>query len=247
MLIFSIYFAFLIFIYLSSFIFEKEKLYSKKIEENFSLYIFPKKSSGLLYILIKKIILADLNIFKYTDRTHLLLVRSIFITLNITIIVLITFLLLDKILPFAPINLECFKVSSQDEYHNKTSFILQIASALITILSALYWNLRNDQNKKFEYCLNLYNNIYLHKDSNPKLKVTLAMDLLTMDLWMKRIFKPYFDKVIMEASEYCDKKIEGFCYHKDDEGIIIDTEYAFNLLEIYAGEEREKSSMEKPS
>lgn len=105
----------------------------------------------------------------------------------------------------------------------------KFALAYFTVLSGLYWNLRNDQSKKFNYCLNAYNNMLLATNPSPVIEVTITMDILTMDLWSKRILSPYFSSILLKAIRFENNFDDTRCIKK-----MFSTKEAFVLLKNYA-------------
>jgi len=144
--------------------------------------------------IIKSNLLYDKEYFKNSERTHLLLVQSIGISLNACLVIILLFWLLSKYL-FPSIHLA--DVSSDA--------LIKAILFFVSSVLAIYWNLKTDQNKKFDYCLTTYNGINKDKDltkisSEIELReACLALDILTMDLWPKRILSTFFSRILKEA------------------------------------------------
>lgn len=176
------------------------------------------KSQGWFYFFCKNLFLADFFHFKNSARTHFQLIRAGLITLNIFFFGYF----LAKLLP----------ILSDDWFFEVQKLKpKQVAYFGIVTTLSIYWNLIQNMNKKFDYCLNTYNQIYLQNNSHLSfLEVTLAMDILTMDLWSKRILRAFFSRVLHDAFKWknsTDYFPKSCCN-------LISEEEAYNLLYEYA-------------
>lgn len=160
-------------------------------EKKYYLYKVNVYNINVFQYIISRLILADYEYFKSSKRNYLLFVRSIYITINLSFSVYF----LSKIMSTLSIG----KMNLED----CNSF--KIAVYTLGILVTTYWNLKNDQNKKFEYALTEYNKIHL-KNKNSFLTTTLAMDILTMDLHTKRILAPFFWGEFSDAYKHVHRK-----------------------------------------
>ena len=172
------------------------------------------------YLLIKKIILIDWFYFKNQSRNHHPIIRAFFMTSNVFIAALIV----SNALP----NIPLFKfIDSPFLSANKISY------AYVVSIVGFYWNLRRDTNSKFDYCLKTYNQISLSNASEETkefLKANLCMDILTMDLWAKRILSTFFSNTLGKAYRITT----GHGYMPDNCCNIISDEEAYEILKRYA-------------
>lgn len=165
-----------------------EKTISKKritlIEDKKNVYLFNK--------LIKNHILFDKIYFKNSPRTHYLFLHAIGFSFNLSFFI-ITFVWLGS-----------WVFDYKIENQINIEIMAKSTIFFFTSIAATYWNLKIDQNKKFDYCLSTYNQII--KDTCDKDKdiinfreVNLAIDILTMDLWAKRVLSNFFYRKITDA------------------------------------------------
>jgi hypothetical protein len=142
--------------------------------------------------LIKSNLLFDKEYFKNSERTHLLLVQATGISMNACFVIIFLYWIISKF--FYP-NIHLSEMSSDT--------LIKAILFFISSILAIYWNLKTDQNKKFDYCLTTYNGIIKDKKPNdditPLREACLALDILTMDLWPKRILASFFKRVLKNA------------------------------------------------
>jgi hypothetical protein len=115
-----------------------------------------------------------------------------------------------------------------------TSNEIKAVFAFLGAISLSYWNMSNIFNRQWTYCADLYNKILQEGDDDARqsLKVSLAIDLLILDLWAHRSFRELFRDELFLAidSHYSDSGNRKDLHRKANAGDLTENE-ANNLLE----------------
>ena len=141
-----------------------------------------------------------------------ILYRSLYISLVTTILIFIAF----SILSFFhwQISKQLFWIRFSPERFSILNIILLFSATTGTI----YWNLRVKFGSQWTYCADLYNKIFieqLNSNENHEIldykKLTLAIDILSLDLWRNKSYWKLFNYSLDRAIEiYCESSENDF-------------------------------------
>lgn len=185
---------------------------SDNINENGEISLETKKivlqeerNQGLIHYCIEKFVLWRLQDWKNNPRVNALIWKAVLSVISISAIGLV--IAISFYLFFQIFNSEAFSALSLLEQISKVAFKswVKLGMVLSGSITLAYWNMSSMFNKKWSYCADLYNQILKTTDYNDRafLRNSLAIDLLTLDLWAHRSFSTLFKDELLLAAKHC--------------------------------------------
>lgn len=165
---------------------------------NTPVYLRPDEKSSRFHNFLEHFVFWRLSKFKNDPRGNYLLIRSFLIVFSVFIFPV--FCISLGIIVFEYLG----KIENVAEYINLRNG-LKVFFTFLGSTTVSYWNMNNLFNKKWTYCANLYNKVAEFSssknggDANELLENTLAIDLLTLDLWAHRSFADHFSEELWLA------------------------------------------------
>jgi len=137
---------------------------------------------------------------------HTLLFRAFLITVLLFIMHLPLFWFFSLSSDWLPINFTTLKFNGEN-------ISLLSPTSFLALTGTIFWNLRSKFSDQWSYCADMYNKIFLeqleHIKSSDLLlykKVTLSLDLISLNLWTNKSFKKLFNYCLDEAIEHDAEK-----------------------------------------
>ncbi|MCB0367860.1 MAG: hypothetical protein KDD45_00105 [Bdellovibrionales bacterium] len=172
------------------------------------------KSSDGAFKKIMDSFLGRHQIFKNSPR-NLSVFKSIYVFCNLGTLFIIILSSLISILGFLQILGMNGLISGLFNFNIHVSFVdLSKASFLfVSVVVAIYWRISKNYEERWKYCADKYYNLIKLEASTCKsnyqdinnFEVSLAIDILQLDLWAKRGFEQFFK----EALKNCSKQKGG--------------------------------------
>ena len=155
-----------------------------------------------LFHCILEIALGKWQWLKNKPRGNYLVLKTLWLTFMPVIVSFLLYLLLWKIeshyrsLPFSNFGATSIQNGILTFRNYKLYFL-----PLLAVNVVIYWNLWKDFHSKWEYACSLYNSVISSTDEKiqKSLRIALAIDLLTLDLWAHRSFAEFFWIVLTNA------------------------------------------------
>lgn len=180
---------------------------------------------NMLHWLIENFVMCKWQMFKNNPRANWLALRAFWC---VTLIYVASFFLTQIYLswfaeiPFTP--------------PTSRSTLLKISLTYFAAWTAAYWKMSDLYRKQWDYCSNLYNQTLSEKEETTRelLRNSLAIDLVTVDLWAHRSFAEMFKSELELAVKYGgpDGSSSNLNMSKIENGTLLEND-ALELLEAY--------------
>lgn len=141
------------------------------------------------------------QLFKNHPRGNYLLLRACLGTLTVTCL---GYLALTRIpLPGAVVRSLASATTATDAANPNPSYdsLVKLVFAFLGAVSVSYWNMGQIFNRHWTYCSDAFNTVLqtTDADARDRLRLSLAIDLITLDLWAHRSFRDLFRDELFRA------------------------------------------------